>query len=730
MSDQQPVSDELLVRSVLGGDREQFRFLVERYLPGVMAIAYAHAPRSEAEDIAQEAFMRAFTRLDSLRGPSMFGAWVLRIARNTAADRARGRVRVELLGSEPQADQATPADRAMRDEAAALIQAAMDRLRESEREVLLLHYFAGHSAREVGDLLGLSRSAVLKRLERARHGLGAAFREEDLDTVALRDMLTASSGAVMRNILAAAVVWKAGGALSGGTIWANAVSLFPKAGTIAAAAAGMTFMAAVGWMYMSDTPPEPVDASNAPTPISVIDSDAAATVPSNANASSDTDPRATVETSSPLVLAQAESGSPDAESSEGTAESGEAEESTESGYTNLSGLWDAVATLMGVQQESVGRIRIADDGTTLSAEPEEEALNNIFPDMKRVGSHITLSLLEGNVNGTLSGSANDALDQIVLTGKIETPAGDLVEGLSLIDVNITLTRVDASVLGRDEAVQALIAGFEDLYDRITSYHTDFGAFPARLRDLIPTYLDDDEFILTTPTRIVTYNRPSGFEPDMEFIQSLQATMSSETDPNRLMDIELALIELWQGNFFGQAPMIEVYDEELEAYIEVSARGNVEEVDPPVAEGGVPDALARAQEAAQRATSQNNLKQIGIGMKMFQNEQAGNFFPAGWHMLYPQYIVDRQIFRKPTDPAGIDSYELLYPAANEAYLQLLGRTVEGLPEGADASAYVPIVIERESWPIGGGRNVLYLDGHVTLVKDEDWDRVMGPYLAYR
>ena len=78
-------SDDKLVRRILSGERDDFGELVRRYLGPAHAVAYAQLGNAaEAEDVVQEAFLRAFERLDSLREPEKFGAWLLTIARSFA----------------------------------------------------------------------------------------------------------------------------------------------------------------------------------------------------------------------------------------------------------------------------------------------------------------------------------------------------------------------------------------------------------------------------------------------------------------------------------------------------------------------------------------------------------------------------------------------------------------------------------------------------------------------
>ena len=244
--------DAQSVARVLNGAREEFRGLVERHFAAAYAAALARTGNAvDAEDVVQEAFLRAFTRLDTLRKPERFGAWVVQIARNLSASRRRG------LGRELREDRTAPsADAgpevtAARKEAEAIVSSTVMKLRRPDREVLLMHYYAGHTAREVAEALGVSRAAVLKRLERARKNLGDAFQEDKVDRAALRDLMVSASSTVMRNVLGATVAWQAARAALGTSVWAALGSLTPKASTVAACLVGMGFAAVVGWGYFA-----------------------------------------------------------------------------------------------------------------------------------------------------------------------------------------------------------------------------------------------------------------------------------------------------------------------------------------------------------------------------------------------------------------------------------------------------------------------------------------------
>jgi len=185
-------SDEALVTAARGGDRDAFGLLVERYQDLVCAIAYSRIGNLEAaHDVAQDVFLASFEKLRLLTSPSKYRAWLARITRRLCCNWHRSEgyrqalVRgLRELGRSERA--ATPGDVLVEREDKAIVQRAVERLPESLRDVLILHYFEGRSHAETARDLGISRAAVDKRVERAK--------------VRLRKYLTAKVEADLRDV--------------------------------------------------------------------------------------------------------------------------------------------------------------------------------------------------------------------------------------------------------------------------------------------------------------------------------------------------------------------------------------------------------------------------------------------------------------------------------------------------------------------------------------------------
>ena len=164
------------------GSQEAYGRIVHACQNTVTAIALAITRDVQAsEDIAQEAFLKAWQQLDRLKNSASFLPWLRQITRNLARDWLRaqhgrpmsGEVAEIAIGMAADPDP-TPAERLLQTEEEIVATDIISSLPEDSREALLLFYREGQSSQQVADLLGLSDAAVRKRLSRAR----ALVREE------------------------------------------------------------------------------------------------------------------------------------------------------------------------------------------------------------------------------------------------------------------------------------------------------------------------------------------------------------------------------------------------------------------------------------------------------------------------------------------------------------------------------------------------------------------------
>lgn len=155
------------------GDLLAFEELVRDYQADVWRFAYHFTrDRQMAEDVTQEAFLRAFRFLRTFRGDSKFTSWLFRIARNCAMDALRRRSGEQTREQAPLIGPPDP-------EARAQLHAALAAVSAEHREPFLLIEVFGLSYREAADVLNLRVGTVKSRMHRARHAMMAALAVDE-----------------------------------------------------------------------------------------------------------------------------------------------------------------------------------------------------------------------------------------------------------------------------------------------------------------------------------------------------------------------------------------------------------------------------------------------------------------------------------------------------------------------------------------------------------------------
>lgn len=230
--------DEALVALSLDQNKDAFAELVDRYRSLVCALSYSIVGDiNQSEDIAQETFLIAWTRLKQLADPAKFRSWICGIARNTALGSVRKARRIDRLAAGGRDDSNTtpsdPSGEMMGREEADLLWESLERVPEKYREPLILFYREDQSVAKVAAQLGLTDGAVKQRLSRGR-----AIVRGDIQR-RLGEMLAATRPGP---VFTAAVV----GALPGMLATSAAVAGTGAAGAGKTAAAGIAGGAAAG----------------------------------------------------------------------------------------------------------------------------------------------------------------------------------------------------------------------------------------------------------------------------------------------------------------------------------------------------------------------------------------------------------------------------------------------------------------------------------------------------
>jgi len=248
-------SDSHVVARVLRGRHNDFGILVERYLPAATAVARSYLGNlGDVDDVVQEAFISAFQKLNTLQSPNKFAGWLMTIVRNTSLNWKRRLKDMVPLDEELAAKYLPPDERAPdQREMEQMLHVTLRGMDAANRELLLLHYFAGHSLREIAAMQGITRAAAAKRLQRARESLGAQFLKNIEQKPTARETAKRTK-VIMAAVVAAGAAWKT--ARAHGMVAALAIGAVKLAGilfAIASIAAGGLYVAP----YALDWEPEP-----------------------------------------------------------------------------------------------------------------------------------------------------------------------------------------------------------------------------------------------------------------------------------------------------------------------------------------------------------------------------------------------------------------------------------------------------------------------------------------
>jgi RNA polymerase sigma-70 factor, ECF subfamily len=172
-------SDEDVVAQVLGGNTAAFEILMRRYNQRLYRVLRSILrDDSEAEDVMQEAYVRAYQHLNQFAGRAKFSTWLTRIAVNEALARLRHRARFTTLDIQPGSDGGSmtelsstapsPEEETVKAEAKSLLEQAILALPESYRTILLMRDVEGMSTAESAECLDITEENVKIRLYRAR----------------------------------------------------------------------------------------------------------------------------------------------------------------------------------------------------------------------------------------------------------------------------------------------------------------------------------------------------------------------------------------------------------------------------------------------------------------------------------------------------------------------------------------------------------------------------------
>jgi RNA polymerase sigma-70 factor (ECF subfamily) len=187
------ISDAAAVAQTLAGEREAYRVLVERHSAYVYRVAYRMTGNShDAEEVVQEAFLRAYQKLQQFAGNANFGTWVYRIAANYAIDRLRQKKNEEArrdLPSRAWEDETeidplsqvkdpapSPERLAGNMQLAKRMKEALETLTPAERTAIVMRHWDGCGIDEIAQVLNSNNSATKNTVFRAVQKLRQALK--------------------------------------------------------------------------------------------------------------------------------------------------------------------------------------------------------------------------------------------------------------------------------------------------------------------------------------------------------------------------------------------------------------------------------------------------------------------------------------------------------------------------------------------------------------------------
>ncbi len=177
-------TDKYYIEQVLGGKINAFTYLVDRHKDKAYNLAFRICGNpEEAEEVAQDAFLKAFRSLKSFRMKSSFATWLYRIVYNTAISLVRTRRKGVLSLEEFPADAVDflginkNEDEAVEDFRNSLVNFALQKINDEERGLITLYYYNDLDTGEISKITGINKSNIKVKLFRARQKMAEIIRK-------------------------------------------------------------------------------------------------------------------------------------------------------------------------------------------------------------------------------------------------------------------------------------------------------------------------------------------------------------------------------------------------------------------------------------------------------------------------------------------------------------------------------------------------------------------------
>ena len=175
--------DNIYITKVLEGDRNAFAYLVDKYKTMVYSLALRLVKdREEAEEISQDAFIKAYQSLASFKGKAKFSSWLYRIVYNTAISKLRQQPAGRVSLDEPNIsdtlylESKENYDTLSADERKKYLEKALDSLDNDEKMLVILYYYEEKDLDEIASIAGLTKTNTKVKLFRARKKMFAVLQ--------------------------------------------------------------------------------------------------------------------------------------------------------------------------------------------------------------------------------------------------------------------------------------------------------------------------------------------------------------------------------------------------------------------------------------------------------------------------------------------------------------------------------------------------------------------------
>ncbi len=178
------VEDQTLIENVLKGDTKSFGVLVARYKDYIFTVVYRMLKvREDAEEVTQDAFLKAFEALPTFRGEAKFSTWIYRIAYRKALDKLKINKRnqhLELIEDQTEGE-IVDIENALKyiidEERKQIIQNCILQLGEVEAAIITMYYFDELSVKEIVDITALTEDNIKVKLYRSRKRLFTLLKD-------------------------------------------------------------------------------------------------------------------------------------------------------------------------------------------------------------------------------------------------------------------------------------------------------------------------------------------------------------------------------------------------------------------------------------------------------------------------------------------------------------------------------------------------------------------------